>query len=157
VERYFADPQQALTALTRGEIDVLDRIFPGDILRLKSDSSVVVVPYAAPTTHVLVIRSAHPYLNNRTFRRALLYGSNRELILTQGLLRTTPPLGFRVVSGPFPAPATGVELPTYGYDQQIEPRPYDPRLALTLRLLAEGELKATYEKRNEKPPELTPL
>jgi tetratricopeptide (TPR) repeat protein len=31
VERHFTDPQRALLALKRGEIDVLDHVFPGDI------------------------------------------------------------------------------------------------------------------------------
>jgi hypothetical protein len=157
VERYFEDPEQALRALQGGEIDLLDRVFPGDIAALESDRDIVVTPYQAPTTHILIVRGQHPYLSSRTFRRALLYGSNRELLLTQGLMRGKSLRGFRVVSGPFPAPTAGGDALAYGYDRQIEPRPYDPRLGLTLRLLAEGELKSAYAKQQKEPPALTPL
>jgi hypothetical protein len=157
VERSFADPLRSLAALKRGEIDLLARVFPGDIASLRGDESLVVAPYAGPTTHVLAVRSKHPFLGTGSFRRALLYGSNRELLLTQGLLRGTPLAGFRVVSGPFPAPVTGMELPTYGYDGEIEPRPYDPRLGIALASLAQGELKAAFEKQKKKAPTLTPL
>lgn len=157
VERYFADPQRALLAIQRGEIDVLDRVYPGDIPTLEADPDVAVAPYRTPTTHVLVVRSEHPYLANRTFRRSLLYGSNRELILRQGILRGRQASGFRVISGPFPAPSSAGDLAAYGYDPQIAPRPYDPRLALTLRMLGEGEVKAAYEKAEETVPLLTPV
>jgi len=114
-------------------------------------------PRCGPTTHILAVRSDHPFLDTRTFRRALVYGANRELLLSQGLLRGTPLPGFRVVSGPFQAPVVGVELPTYGYDSQIEPRPYDPRLGMALVLLAQGELKAAFEKQKKQAPKLTPI
>lgn len=156
-ERYFSDPQRALFALKRGEVDLLDRVFPGDIAALAANSSLTVAPYAAPTTHVLAIRSDHPYLSNRTFRRALLYGLNRELILNQGLLRGRTVPGFRVVSGPFAASAPGLNIPAYGYDEQIQPRPFDPRLALTLRILAQGEVKGLHDKAMKPVPPLTPL
>jgi peptide/nickel transport system substrate-binding protein len=157
IERHFGDPQRALMAIKRGEIDVLASVFPGDIAALKSDDSLVVAAYAGPTTHVLAVRSEHPFLSNREFRRALVYGANRELLLSQGLLRGTPLAGFRVISGPFPAPAPGIELPTYAYDTSIEPRPFDPRLGMALVLLAEGELKAAFEKQQKKAPVLTPI
>jgi tetratricopeptide (TPR) repeat protein len=157
VERHFSDPQRALLAIQRGEIDVLDRVFPGDIAALRSNEAIAVAPYRAPTTHVLARRSQHPYLANRTFRRALVYGSNRELILRQGILRGQSLAGFRVVSAPFPAPSTSGDLPAYGYDLQIDPREYDPRLGLTLRILAEGEIKAAHEKLKQQVPPLTPI
>ena len=157
VERFFDDPQRMLVALKQGELDLVDRMFPGDIAALQTDQRFVVAPYQAPTTHVLVIRSANPFLANRSFRRALLYGSNRELLLSQGLLRGKSLPGFRVVSSPFPAPSATGDVPAYGYDRQIEPRPYDPRLGLTLRLLAEGEIKAAFQQKKEEPPKLTSL
>src|SRR6185369_6163627 len=157
VERTFADPLRAVQALKRGEIDVLDRIFPGDIPGLKSDTSLTVAAYAGPTTHVLAVRSQHPFLASATFRRALLYGSNREVLLSQGLMRGAPLAGFRVVSGPFPAPVAGMEFPTYGYDIKIEPRTCDPRLGMALVALAENELKSKFEKQQKAAPKLTGL
>jgi ABC-type transport system substrate-binding protein len=157
VERHFADPQRSLVALKSGQVDVLDRIFPGDIAGLRAESSLSVAAYAGPTTHVLAVRSQHSFLSNSSFRRGLVYGANRELILNQGLLRGAAIAGCRVVSGPFPAPVSGMDLPTYGYDAQIEPRAYDPRLGLALVSLAAGELKAAFEKQKKSAPTMTPL
>jgi tetratricopeptide (TPR) repeat protein len=157
VERWFDDPQLALAALERGEVELLDRIFPADIATLQSNKQLLVGTYSTPTTHLLAVRSNHVYLANSTFRRALLYGSNRELLLTQGLLGGRPLPGFRVISSPFPAPASRNDTSAYGYDTQIEPRSYDPRLGLTLQLLAAGELKAQYEKQKQPAPEMTPI
>jgi tetratricopeptide (TPR) repeat protein len=157
VERYFADPERATRALKQGEVDLLDRVFPGDVAALRADESLAVAPYGGPTTHILAVCSRHVFLGNAAFRRALLYASNRELLLSQGLLRGTTLSGYRVVSGPFPAPSQGLELPVYGYDLNIEPRPYDPRLALALVLVAQGELKAAFEKQQQPPPALVPL
>jgi tetratricopeptide (TPR) repeat protein len=156
-ERYYADPQRALIALKQGEIDLVDRVFPGDLAALASDSNLVVAPYAAPTTHVLAIRGASPFLDNRTFRRALVNSLNRRVIFEQGLLRGRTIPGYRLVSGPFPAPTPSLNLPSYGYDETIEPRPYDPRLGLTLRLLAQAEIKGTFEKQMKPVPVLSTL
>ncbi len=156
-ERHFSDPTRAILALKRGEIDVLGRVYPGDLPSLKSDPEIALGSLAMPTSHVLIVRERHPFLANRTFRRSLVYGLNRELLLNQGILRGQKLPGFRVVSAPFPASAGTDESQAYAYDEQITPRPYDPRLALTLRLVAERELKTAYEKLLQKPPELTPL
>jgi ABC-type transport system substrate-binding protein len=156
-ERLYNDPQRALLAMKRGEIDVLDRVFPGDIPTLRNDPEVSLGSLVMPTSHVLLVRERHPFLANRTFRRALVYGLNRELMLQQGLLRGQILPGFKVTSAPFPAPTESGESQAYAYDQQIAPRPYDPRLAFTLRLVAERELKTAYERLLQKPPELTPL
>jgi ABC-type transport system substrate-binding protein len=156
-ERLYADPQRALMALSRGEIDVLDRVFPADIPLVKSDPELTAAPLEMPTTHLILFRDRHPYLANRTFRRALVCGINRELILSQGLLRGQELPGFRVISAPFPAPSASGDAQAYAYDQQIAPRAYDPRLALTLRVLAQNELKSAFEKQQKTVPALTPL
>jgi hypothetical protein len=156
-ERHYADPTRAILALKRGEIGVLDRVYPGDIPALKNDPELALGTLTMPTSHVLLVREKHPFLANRTFRRALVYGLNRELLLNQGLLKGQKLPGFRVISAPFPAPTDSNESQAYAYDQQIAPRPYDPRLALTLRLVAAREVKTAYEKLLQKPPELTPI
>jgi hypothetical protein len=79
-------------------------------------------------------------------------GANRELLLNQGLLRGAALPGFRLVSAPFPAPIAGMELPTYAYDEQIEPRPFDPRLGMALVLVAEGEVKSAFQKLQKQAP-----
>ena len=61
-----------LTALNRGQIDVLERIYPADLKRVRQMHGVEVVPYQTPSIHVLVPNYNRPYTANRTFRRALV-------------------------------------------------------------------------------------
>jgi len=156
-ERLYTDPQRALLGLKRGEIDVLERVFPGDLPQVRSDPELAAASLAMPTSHVLLLRDKHPYVANRTFRRALVYGIDRQQILSQGLLRGQALPGCGLVSAPFPAPLGGGDSQAYAYDSLIEPRPYDPRLALTLRILSQTEVKSFFEKQQQQAPALSPI
>jgi ABC-type transport system substrate-binding protein len=156
MERFYTDPQRALLALQRGEVDVLDQVFPADIPALASDE-ITIARYSVPTTHLVTINRKHPYLQNTEFRRALIYGCNREGILHKGLMKNANLPGFRTVSGPFPAPVDAADAFCYGYDNSIAVRPYDPRLAIILKSMAARMVKSQAEKLKQKPPELTPL
>lgn len=132
VERPFGSDAEALAAFRRGEISVLDRVNPAQVKELEGDPDVVVVPYATPTLHVLVPNRNRPLLADRNFRRALVYGTNRQVMLEKMIWRGPVPTGSRVVSGPFPAGASADDPRGYAYNIQVQPRPYDARLALTL-------------------------
>jgi tetratricopeptide (TPR) repeat protein len=147
LERYFDDPQRAILALKRGEIDVLDQVYAADVASLMQDSNIVVKQYAAPTTHMLLINRENPYLANRTFRRSLLYATDRNSLLQQGWLKGQKLPGWRVISGVFPAPSGTGDNVAYGYDDAIAPRDYDPRLALILKVLTQRQLKAEAERK----------
>ena len=88
VEQLLPEPRKALDALRKGKVDMLDHILPVDALRLQQDPTLVVGPYGFPTIHVLVPNLANPFLASRIFRRALVYGINREVILHKGLLNS---------------------------------------------------------------------
>jgi ABC-type transport system substrate-binding protein len=155
VERRFANPRAALAALRRGEIDVVDRILPADAAELLSDKSpseIVIAPYRLPTVHMLIPSEQNEFLMSRTFRRALVYGINREAILQKLLLQDRPLPGFRVISGPFAAPQFDDDLLAYAYDERVTPRAYDPHLSFLLARLARQELIALAEKRKEDAP-----
>src|SRR6185436_6240747 len=156
MERFYTDPQRAILALQRGEVDVLDQVFPGDIPTLASNE-IAIGRYSVPTTHFLTIKRKHPYLQNAELRRALVYASNRELILQKGLLKDAKLPGFRTISGPFPAPVDAADAFCYAYDNSIEPYPYNTTLATILTTMATRQLKAQAEKLKQKAPELTPL
>ncbi len=135
VEMVFADPGQATKALERGQIDLVDRVFPADVPRLRN-LDLIVEPYAVPTLHMLVPNFKRPYLADRQFRRALVYGIDRETILEREILGGVSMAGCRVISGPLPPGASQVDPLGYGYDMEIAPRPYDPRLAYVLAQVA---------------------
>ncbi|MBL9124482.1 MAG: hypothetical protein JNG90_12680, partial [Planctomycetaceae bacterium] len=132
VEQTFAKGMSALGALDRGEVLLVDRLNPWDVATAATISGVVVQPYAAPTVHVLIPNLQHPLLAKRLFRRALVYGLNREAILRVQLLRGGQLADTRVTSGPFPW--------GYAYNEQVEVRPYEPRMAMTLAEIAAKEL-----------------
>ena len=131
VEQTYSKTANALIALDRGEVLIVDRLNPWDVASAASISGVVVQPYAAPTVHVLIPNLKRPLMSKRLFRRALMYGINRDAILRVQLLRGSQLPDTRVTSGPFP---TG-----YAYNDQVEVRPYEPRMAMTLAELAVKE------------------
>lgn len=146
-----------VSKLLQGEIDVLDQLFPADALRLKKSKSIKVANYPLPTVHMLVPCSDHPFLAERTFRRALVYGINRKDILSGELLESLKAEGCRVVSGPFPA---GLELNDplgYAYDQSILPRQYEPPLAKLLIEMNKNQMKAKADRNKDEMPKMTPI
>ncbi len=132
VERYFDKGAQALTALQRREIDVLDRVNPWILGAVREDPDLVLRPYMAPLVHCLIPNMRRPFPSRRTFRRALVYGIHRQAILDHLTGGAEVP-GCQVISGPFP-PGTALEDDplSYAYDVEIKPRQYDPRLAVAL-------------------------
>ncbi len=161
IEQRYDDAQSALNALRRGKIDVIDRLFPSDAARLQEqlgrDSDLVLQPYALPTVHMLVPTSDHPFLTNANFRRALVFGIDRNRILHEELLGGHNVPGCRVLSGPFPAGIDQTDPLGYAYDHTLAPRNWQPRLAKVLTSIAETELAMKAELLEEEPPTLTPL
>ncbi|MFH1919112.1 MAG: ABC transporter substrate-binding protein [Planctomycetota bacterium] len=145
VERYSRKGTEAITALERRQIDVLDRVNPWDLDRLASVAGVVVEPYAVPVVHCLVPNPRRPFTARRAFRRALCYGIHREAVLAH-LLRGARPAGCQVVSGPFPLGISRDDPLDYAYDHSIEPRGYEPHLAIGLAQVALSEVAAVMEK-----------
>lgn len=147
----------SVSLLLQGRVDVLDQLFPADAVRLSRSKEIKVVNYPLPTVHMLIPCSDHPFLAERTFRRALVYGTNREDILKGELLENLESEGCRVLSGPFPA---GLELNDplgYAYDETIIPRRYEPPLARLLLAMNERQMKSMAERRKEEMPEMRPI
>jgi ABC-type transport system substrate-binding protein len=153
VERRFATVTQAVQALKRGDIQVLDRINPWMALALRNNSRVTVVPYAMPLVHCLVpnLRRAalrdpsflqtldkasdqelsKLLLEDPRFRRALAFGIQRQAILSQFVAGQEIP-GCSLTSSPFPLGLGAADPMGYASDETIEARPYELRLAIAL-------------------------
>ncbi len=140
IERVFENEEAALTALSRGEVSVLDQVPPWQLGELRADPRVAVGTYRLPTVHVLQPNYSKPLLASREFRRALCYGIDREAILRDLVLGGEERTGFRVLSGPLPAGLSITDPVGYAYDQQLPPRPYEPRLASVLATVARAAL-----------------
>lgn len=157
VERFHRQPRAAIEDLRRGRIDMIDRLLPADALRLRQEEGIQIGVYAFPTLMMLAVNTENPFLANRTFRRALVYGINRQVILEQGLFNGQLVEGSRVVSAPLPAGISKNDPAAYAYDERVTPYPYDPVMASILVGLATQQLQAVAEKKEEPGPELQEL
>ena len=147
-ERPFDKGAMAIRALLRDEIQVLDRISPWGLSIVREEKDIVVDRYAVPLVHCLIPNMRKPLTAKRAFRRALAYGIHREAILGQITGKEELP-GCQVISGPFP-PGEGLDDRIgYAYDREIEPRGYEPRLAIALAGISVNQLAATIKKRGE--------
>lgn len=156
-EILYVDAEDAIEALLEGEIDILDRVPPARAAELESHPDVRVGEYDIPTVHMLVCNDRNPYMQNPMFRRALVYGINRQATLDQVVLGGRPRPGCRVLSGPFPAEVAGASAIAYAYDERLEPKAYDPRLAFTLKELAMQTVSAPFRSEGKEPPSLGKL
>jgi len=141
VERTFADAAAGVAALRRGDIQVLDRLDPWQVKSLRANDSVTVQSYALPRLHCLVPNARKPLLANRTFRRALAYGIDRQAVLGQLLRGDTLP-GCVLLHGPMQMGTSTQDPLNYASDPGVMPWPYDPRLALALAEGGRRELAA---------------
>ena len=131
VERRYATVGQAIQALRRGEIQAIDRVNPWNLALLKDARHVTVQPYGMPLIHCLIPNVRRALTADRMFRRALVYGIHRQAILQQMLGVETVP-GCAVTSSPFPLGVDSNDPMGYASDDSIEPRPYEPQLAMAL-------------------------
>lgn len=145
VETLFADDEESLDALMRGDVDAIDRVPPWQLARVANAPTVTVVPYRLPTVHVLIPNQSNPLLETREFRRALNYGIDAESIVRDILLAGETRAGFRTLSGPFPAGVALNDPGGYAYNPELAARPYEPRLAALLA----GVARTTLAKREE--------
>jgi hypothetical protein len=136
VEKFFSRGSQAADALLRGQIDVLDRVFPADERRLQADPAIQLTPYRVPSLHFLTFNPRQSLLEDATFRRALCYALDRQGILQQQLLAQASSAGSRVISAPIPIGLSDDDPVGYGYDLRLGPLDYDPVLARILIGLA---------------------
>lgn len=136
VEKVYADDEAAIDALTRGDVDAIDRVPPWQVVRLKGAPDIVVDAYRLPTVHVLIPNLSNPLLESRDFRRAICYGIDADGILRDLVLGGQESPGFQKLSGPFPAGVALNDPVGYAYNVDILPRPYEPRLASLLAIAA---------------------
>lgn len=140
VELIYEDDGAAVAALLNGDVDAIDRVPPWQLASVRQAANIVVEPYRLPTVHVLAPNLENPLLQVREFRRALAYAIDGESIVRDILLAGQNQPGFRTLSGPFPAGVSLSDPAGYGYNAEIQPRPYEPRLAALLAGVARTTL-----------------
>jgi peptide/nickel transport system substrate-binding protein len=120
--RFFTDPATRSPALETGDADVMGEIPPQDAARLQENSDFRVESVRIPgASLMLFLNTARPPLDDLRIRRALLYGTDREAIVS-AIFRDTSPVAY----GPLAAV-------TFGYDPAVQDvYPYDPTQAAAL-------------------------
>ncbi len=155
-EVLFENEDDALSALVRGDIDVIDRVPPWQVAKLGKIRELSIEPYKLPTVHVLVPTRRQPLLERREFRRALCYAIDRDGIVERIILGGESSPGYQAVSAPFAARDSLSEIVPYAYNSAVRPREYDIRLAAMLLNVAWSGVQPKVPK-GEEPSPLPPL
>ena len=113
--RFFTDPATRSPALETGEAHVVGEIPPQDVARLEESVDFKVEAVPVPGVSLMVfMNSDRPPLDDVRVRQALLYGTDREAIVSTVFRGTSP-----VAYGPLAAVTLGYEpavQATYEYD-----------------------------------------
>ncbi|MBN1956034.1 MAG: ABC transporter substrate-binding protein [Anaerolineae bacterium] len=108
--RFFVDPATRSPALETGEVQVMGEIPPQDASRLSESDDFAIVPAAVPgVSLMLFMNTARPPLDDVLVRQALLYGTDRQAIVTAIFADTSP-----VAYGPLAAATLGYEPAVQG-------------------------------------------
>lgn len=142
LEVYQPQAAVAVSDLLRGELDLIDRLFPADAQRLRGVPEVEVVQYALPSIHLMVPVNDHPLLDQVEFRRGLMYGFDRQSVLRDELLGGMNDPDSQVISGPFPTQRDVNDPLAYAYNRQVAAYEHNPRLAQLLIQLAINRWRA---------------
>ena len=126
--RIIGDSTTRLAAIQTGEVDIVNRLSADEISTLEGISSVQVISYPNDRVYYVAFKNVGngvgTPLESQEVRQALNYAVNREGII-RGIFSGAGSL------------VTGFVMPTnLGFDDSIEPYPYDPEKAR--ELLAEA-------------------
>ena len=132
VEQVFKSASQAVDGLIANNIDVVDRVPPADLDRLKSAPGVRVRSYVLPTVHMLIPKIRGPMENDNSFRQGLSFAIDRELLVRDVICGGKEVDGCEVLSGPFPIGTEDSDEISYGYDSSVRPLPFNSQLGMVL-------------------------
>ena len=120
--RFFTDPATRSPALETGEADVMGEIPPQDAARLEESADFRIQAAPIPGASLMFfMNTTRPPLDDVRVRQALLYGTDRQAIIS-AVFRDTSPIAY----GPLAAA-------TLGYDPAVRDYyPHDPAQAAAL-------------------------
>jgi len=142
LERVQLDPTRASELLMSGGIDVLDRVFPGEVPRLRRQPDIEVRRYQIPSVHWLIPNPRNDWVKNQAFRRGLLYAIDRERLVGQILTNNQSLDGYQVVSGPFPVGIDESDPLMYANNFRIRPVPYSQDLGAVFVKMAASQIQS---------------
>ncbi len=137
VEHKYPSHDRVVQALLRGEIAMTPNLPDWHVRRLQADEAVVkdffILPYAVPTTHLVLFHPDSPAGKSRELRRALAYAVDREKLLKEVILRDPAAQHGRLIESPFPQAS-------YGNSLQARPVIFDMSAALAMSVAASQRL-----------------
>ena len=136
IEQFFKTDSDAVDALLKGEVDVVDRIPPADYQRLKDVETIQVRPYVIPTVHLLVPKIRGNLEKSYRFRNALSTAIDRDAIVSEVITNGQGIDGCGPLSGPFPLGGDDNDQISYGYDLRVKPFRHNERMAMALTEIA---------------------
>jgi hypothetical protein len=151
IEQYFESSSQAVDALLRGDIDIVDRISTADLQRIKEQRQVEARPYGVPTVHMLVPKIRGELAGDSMFRTGLSVAINRKLIINDIISGKREIDGCVELSGPFPIGSDANDQISYGYDLKVKPLVYSSKLGMVRVEIA--LLPKTKKSQTELPPD----
>ncbi len=137
VEHKYPSHDRVVQALLRGEISMAPNLPDWHVRRLQADAEVLknffILPYAVPTTHLVLFHPNSPAGKSRELRRALAYSIQRDQLLKDVILRDTTAAHGRLIESPFPRES-------YGNSLLARPLKYDLSAALAMSVAASQAL-----------------
>lgn len=133
IEEYvYQNVDKAIDALRSRELHLLANVPASKHSTVTSIPGVALGERRVPTLHGLVFGPDTPFRERRELRRALCYAIAREETLSTLITGGERLPGFETLSAPFPRGLTLGDPLRYAYNDSVEPRPYEPRLAALL-------------------------
>lgn len=132
VERRYPSSEKLWQGWLRGEFSVVPTVPIWDLEKVAKFSDATLFEYAQPQTHIIQFHPRHPALRNGSLRRALVYATDRQKVLSDVVLRGKAVRG-RLTSGPFATHHSA-------YNPLVAPHRSDTRLAYSMLLAAKKEL-----------------
>lgn len=136
VEQMFKSASTAVDDLIANNIDVVDRVPPADLDRLKSAPGVRVRAYVLPTVHMLIPKIRGELESNNNFRQGLSFAIDRELLVRDVICGGQEIDGCEALSGPFPIGTEDSDQISYGYDSGVRLLPFDSQLGMVMNNLS---------------------
>lgn len=158
LERRVLDASQATQMLQSGAIDILERVYPGEIPKLQRDPEIEVRRYQIPTVHWLIPNLRRPgeeltesaeWVNNPLFRKGLLYAIDRDKLVNNILTNEQPLDGYEVISGPFPVGIDESDPLMYANNFRIKSVPHNRDLGRVFIDMTASQIKAVRKRKEE--------
>lgn len=153
IEEYYRASSDAVDALIRGEVDIVDRPALSDIPKLRKAKGIEVRAYSIPTVHFLVPKIRGEYEGSMQLIRSLSTGVDREGIVND-VFGGADIDGCEALSGPFPIGSDEYDQVSYGYDLKVKSLPYQQRLSMVLAHMARKSQTKKFPEGRSGPPKI---